>query len=122
MNVINWFNLPSSDFDRAINFYSSILGIEMMKVPSPDGFENAFFSNPQNDGVSGAISSNPQQKPGANGPTVYFDVNGRIDEVIQKVEKNGGQVLMPKTDIGEFGKIAMALDSEGNIVGFHSAQ
>ena len=121
-NVINWFNLPSTDFDRAIQFYSSVLEIEMLKVPSPDGYENAFFSNPQDGGVSGSISSNPDQKPGSDGATIYFDVNGRIDSVLESVSGNGGQIIMPKTNIGEFGNIAMAIDTEGNLIGFHSAE
>lgn len=120
-NVINWFNLPSTDFERAIKFYSSILEIRMIKMPSPDGFENAFFSDPQERGVGGAISSNPQQKPSGDGVTVYFDVNGRLDEVLEKVAAHGGQIVMPKTNIGEFGHIAMATDTEGNVIGFHSA-
>lgn len=120
-NVINWFNLPSTDFERAIKFYSSVLEIQMMKMPSPDGSENAFFSNPQDGGVSGSISSNPQQKPGADGATIYFDVNGRLDAVLDRVVSNGGQVVMPKTNIGDFGNIAMAMDTEGNLIGFHSA-
>ncbi|WP_411029866.1 VOC family protein [Spongiimicrobium sp. 3-5] len=120
-NVINWFNLPSKDFDRAIKFYSAVLEIEMMRMPSPDGFENAFFSNPQEGGVSGSIGSNPQQKPGMDGTTIYFDVNGRLDAVLTRVSENGGQIVMPKMNIGDFGNIALAMDSEGNLVGFHSA-
>ncbi|WP_147415862.1 VOC family protein [Ulvibacterium marinum] len=121
-NVINWFNLPSTDFNRAIKFYSEVLEIEMMRMPSPDGFENAFFSNPQNGGVSGSIGSNPQQKPGVEGATIYFDVNGRLDAVLDRVISNGGQIVMSKMNIGEFGTIAMATDTEGNLIGFHSAQ
>ncbi|MEK6151742.1 VOC family protein [Flavobacteriaceae bacterium 3-367] len=120
-NVINWFNLPSTDFDRAIKFYSSVLEIEMMRMPSPDGFENAFFSNPQDGGVSGSIGSNPQQKPGADGATIYFDVDGRLDDVLQSVEGSGGHIVMPKMNIGDFGNIALATDTEGNLIGFHSA-
>lgn len=92
----------------------------MMRVPSPDGFENAFFSNPEDGGVSGALSSNPQMKPGAGGATIYFDVNGKLDETLKKVAANGGQIVVPKMSIGKFGNIAMAADSEGNIVAFHS--
>lgn len=119
-NVINWFNLPSSDFDRAIHFYNQVLGIEMMKMPSPDGFQSAFFSNPQDGGVSGAISSNPSLKPSSEGATIYFNVDGQLDDVLAKVSTLGGQVVMPKTEIGDFGKIAMAMDTEGNVIGFHS--
>ena len=119
-NVINWFNLPSKDFDRAVNFYNHVLGIQMMRMPGPDGHETAFFSNPQDGGVSGSLDSNPQRKPAADGITVYFDVNGQLDEVLERVGSQGGQVVMPKTNIGEFGFIAMAMDTEGNMVGFHS--
>lgn len=121
-NVINWFNLPSTDFDRAIKFYSTVLEIEMMRMPSPDGFENAFFSNPQDGGVSGGIGSNPQQKPSSDGTTIYFDVNGRLDDTLERIAANGGQVIMPKMNIGEMGNIALAVDSEGNSIGFHSAE
>ena len=120
-NVINWFNVPSTDFDRAVKFYSEVLNIQMMVVPGPDGFDMAFFSNPQDGGVSGAIGSNPQQQPGATGTTIYFDVNGRLDEVVEKVVSSGGQVVMPSTSIGEMGKIALAMDTEGNLIGFHTA-
>ena len=119
-NVINWFSLPSTDFDRAVSFYSKVLEIEMMIVPSPDGSQSAFFSNPQDGGVSGSIGSNPQQKPGTQGALVYFDVNGKLDSVLERVSSNGGQVIMPKTNIGDFGNIAMAIDSEGNSIAFHS--
>ena len=30
-NMINWFEIPVTDFDRAKNFYSTILGIEIME-------------------------------------------------------------------------------------------
>lgn len=119
-NVINWFNLPSTDFDRAIGFYSKVLDIQMTRVPSPDGFESAFFSTPKVGEVSGAISANPEMKPGSTGPVIYFDVNGKMEETLGRASANGGQIIMPKTDIGEFGKIAMVLDTEGNVIGFHS--
>ncbi len=120
-NIINWFNLPSEDFQRSIDFYNTVLEIEMMRIPGPDGYEQAFFSNPATGGVSGSISSNPQQKPGTEGSTIYFDVNGRLDKVLSTIATKGGQVVMPRTHIGDFGSIALALDSEGNLIGFHSS-
>jgi predicted enzyme related to lactoylglutathione lyase len=36
------------------------------------------------------------------------------------VEGAGGQVIMPKTNIGENGFIAMFMDTEGNRVALHS--
>lgn len=39
-----------------------------------------------------------------------------IDEIIEKVKSNGGQVLMPKTAIPYVGYIAKFLDTEGNLI------
>ncbi len=41
--------------------------------------------------------------------------------MLARVEKAGGSVLEPKTDIGDgMGFFAIFLDTEGNKVGFHS--
>jgi predicted enzyme related to lactoylglutathione lyase len=39
-----------------------------------------------------------------------------IDQIIEKVKTNGGQVLMPKTVIPYVGWIAKFLDTEGNLI------
>lgn len=39
-----------------------------------------------------------------------------IDETIEKVKSNSGQVLMPKTTIPFVGYIAKFLDTEGNLI------
>jgi uncharacterized protein len=39
-----------------------------------------------------------------------------IDEIIEKVKSNGGQVVMPKTAIPYVGYIAKFLDTEGNLI------
>ncbi|MEI9809847.1 MAG: hypothetical protein WDO16_19390 [Bacteroidota bacterium] len=39
-----------------------------------------------------------------------------MDEIIQRVESSGGQILMPKTAIPYVGWITKFLDTEGNLV------
>jgi len=39
-----------------------------------------------------------------------------IDDTIEKVKSNGGQVIMPKTAIPYVGYIAKFLDTEGNLI------
>jgi uncharacterized protein len=39
-----------------------------------------------------------------------------IDEIIEKVKNNAGQILMPKTAIPYVGYIAKFLDTEGNLI------
>ena len=39
-----------------------------------------------------------------------------IDDIIEKVKNNGGQLLMPKTAIPYVGWIANFWDTEGNLI------
>jgi predicted enzyme related to lactoylglutathione lyase len=59
-------------------------------------------------------------KPSADGPLVYLNVHGRIDEAVEAVEPSGGKVLQPVESIGPFGFRAVFLDTEGNRVALHS--
>ena len=120
-SVINWFNLPVADMNRAIEFYSNILEIELTRMPSPDGAENAFFPDPATM-YAGALSSSPNLQPGQQGAQIFFNVDGKMEATIQRISAAGGQILMPRTDIGEFGYIASFLDSEGNMLGLHSTK
>jgi hypothetical protein len=44
-----------------------------------------------------------------------------MDEVLEKVEQEGGKILMPKTQVSaEIGYMAFFSDTEGNKVALHS--
>ncbi len=116
-NAINFFEIPSLDFARAVAFYRDILGVEFhhelfMGTPS------ALFPSTE-EGAGGAIIFN-DVKPSADGPVIYLNANGKLHDVLERVEQAGGKVLVPVTAIGEPGYIAIILDSEGNRIGLHS--
>ncbi len=117
--MINWFAIPCGDFDRAVAFYSTIFDIEMIKAQDPAGNNMAFFFSPE-DGVSGAINSDPNLKPGASGPRIYLNAEGKLDEVLGLVVAAGGEVVVARTGIDQWGSIGVINDSEGNQVGLHS--
>ena len=76
---------------------------------------------PHNDGEVGAcLISSTDDKPSAQGPMIYLNANGRLDEAIAAVVSHGGKVLKPKHAIGTYGSRAVILDSEGNRVALHS--
>lgn len=119
-NAITWFAMPCLDFDRAVKFYSTILGTEM-HVDEGMGQRMGMFPMDQDGGVSGAIvGPNPYHRPSIDGTRVYLNCDGILDDVLGRVEKAGGAVIMPKMSIGEHGCIAMIEDVEGNTVGLHS--
>lgn len=53
-NVISWFDIPTEDFDRAVKFYSNILGKEI-RVDSFMGQKLGFFPMEGRDGVGGDL-------------------------------------------------------------------
>lgn len=117
-NAITWFELPSNNFERAVKFYSEILGEELQPMENPM-MRMAFFPA-SNNGVGGCITHGNGNKPAAEGPLVYLNGGDDLDKPLSKVVPAGGEVLMPKTSLGENGYMAMFLDTEGNRVAFHS--
>ena len=118
-NALNWFEIPATDFDRAVKFYGAILQSELY-CSEMNGSKMAFF--PQEDrGVGGAIVCGDGYKPSVDGAIVYLNAGEDLSEILARVEPNGGKILMPKMQITEeIGSIAIFLDSEGGKVALHS--
>jgi predicted enzyme related to lactoylglutathione lyase len=117
-NQIVWCDIPVLDLDRAIKFYSAVLGVEVKKQEVP-GMTIGIL--PHNDGeVGGCLFTGSEDKPSDKGLLVYLNANGRLDDAIATVMPNGGSVLKPKHSIGPYGSRAIILDSEGNRLALHS--
>lgn len=119
-DVITWFDIPTEDFDRAVKFYSDILG-QKVRVDTYMGQKLGFFPMEGQEGVGGdLVPPGMGNKPSANGTRVYLSCQGILDDVLGRVEKAGGKIIAPKFKIGEVGWIAVIMDTEGNAVGLHS--
>ena len=117
-NAVNWFEIPVSDMERALKFYNTIFGAEMVAQEPMPGFAMAMF--PTEDGVGGALMHGQGYAPSSDGAVVYLNGGDNLSTVLNNVENAGGEVVMSKTDIGEHGFIAFFADTEGNKVGLHS--
>lgn len=118
-NAINWFEIPASNFERAVAFYSSVLSADLARQ-NIGGFDMAFLPAEQ-EGVGGAVCFGEGYTPSPDGSVVYLNVGNDLGEALSRVEEAGGQVVVPKTKItDEIGYFAMFMDSEGNKVAFHS--
>lgn len=113
-----WIDIPVIDLDRAITFYSAVLNIEVQKI-SEQGFEFGLLPHTDNN-VSGCLTVMEDRKPSANGPLVYLNVEGRLDDAIMAVEKQSQTVLKQKEMIGPYGYRAIIKDSEGNVIALYS--
>ena len=117
-NQIVWCDIPVLDLERAVKFYSAVLGQEVNKQDFP-GMTIGVL--PHNDGeVGGCLFTSPEETPSDKGVMIYLNANGRLDDAIAAVTANGGKVIEPKRPIGPFGFRSIILDSEGNRVALHS--
>ncbi len=117
-NAINWFELPSNNFERAVKFYGEVLGENLQPMDHPQ-MKMAFFPT-KNNGVGGCVTHGNGNKPNAEGALVYLNGGEDLGTPLSRVTKAGGEVLMPKTSIGENGFMAIFKDTEGNRVAIHS--
>jgi len=118
-NMINWFEIPAVDFDRAVKFYGAIFGTEIPKQKMQN-YDMGFFPG-ERGFVSGAVVHGDGYVPSDKGSLVYLNGGDDLGGVLSKVEKAGGKVVVPKTKItDEYGFFALFLDTEGNKVGLHS--
>ncbi len=117
-NTLNWFEIPTTDLGRATAFYENVLGVELRREDF-GGTPMAIFAVRDPD-LAGALVKDARRKPSSDGALLYLNVNGRLDAVVDRIAKAGGEVLVPKMDIGEPGFIALFRDTEGNVVGLHS--
>jgi uncharacterized protein len=117
-NAVNWFEIPTSDLNRAVKFYSTIFGTELTTMEAMAGYKMAMF--PAEDGVGGALLHGEGYMPSQQGTVVYLNGGDDLSQVLDKVQGAGGQVAMPKTNLGENGFMAYFVDTEGNKVGLHS--
>lgn len=118
-HIVNWFELPVSDFDRAKSFYETIFEITM-KVSEMQGYKMAFF--PSSEGkVSGAICFGEGYIPSGAGSLLYLNANPDVNLVLDRATMAGGRIIVPKTLIGpDAGYYAFLVDTEGNRIALHS--
>jgi len=119
-NAINWFEIPATDIARAKRFYEQIFDIKMEEMDMP-GMKYAMFPfNPMKGNVAGGLAQSEMHKPGTVGSIVYLNANPDLQHVLDRIQKAGGKITMPKTSIGQNGFMAFFADTEGNNVALHS--
>jgi len=119
-NLINWFEIPATDFKRAVSFYKAILGVEI-KETEMFGTKMGFFPTDATN-VSGSIVQGEDYKPSTDGILAYLNGGNDLQIVLDKVELNNGNIIVPKTQISpEMGYFGMFIDTEGNKMAVHSS-
>ena len=124
LNPVGWFEIYVNDMDRARKFYENVLQIGLEPLPMPEeAMQNlqmmAFPFDETVAGASGALVKTDGFPGGGGATIVYFSCDDCANEE-SRVESAGGKIEKSKMSIGEYGFITLAVDTEGNMIGFHS--
>ena len=112
-----------TDLQRAQKFYEAIFETTLIALDTPNFKMRMFPIDDPMNGIGGALSyAENFYKPSAtDGPLIYLNANPDVQIVLDRIEKAGGKILVPKTQISpEHGHMAVFLDSEGNRIALHS--
>ena len=135
LSIIRWFEIPATDFERAVKFYSEVLDLKI-EVKSFNGIAHGVFSTGKGS-ISGTIVKTESVNTSNSGPVIYFRVVFDMNEMLRKIESLGGKILLPKTLIkntltsggsmipknaidNQIGYYALFLDCEGNKMALYS--
>lgn len=113
--LVSWVEIPAVDFERAVTFYNTILGIELQVIDCGTEKMACFPSG------EGAISFAPGFNPSKDGVLVSLNTENDLDNTMSRIENNGGKIVQPKTKIEaeNHGYFALFIDCEGNKLGLY---
>jgi predicted enzyme related to lactoylglutathione lyase len=118
-NPVGWFEIYVQDMERAKKFYETVFQVKLEKLSSP-GLEMWNFPMVMDRwGASGALVKMEGVPSGGNSTLVYFSCADCAVEA-GRVKESGGRIQREKWSIGQYGFIALAFDTEGNMFGLHS--
>ena len=117
-NPVQWLEIATSDLERAKDFYTKVFELELQFIEMPDS-KMYMFGEPNKVGSAGCLVQANGSNPSADGTIIYFSCEDVATQA-KRVESEGGKLIVPKTDIGEFGFFAHIIDTEGNRIGLHS--
>lgn len=121
-NAISWFEIPTTDLNRAQTFYESVFQIKMTALDLAQ-IKMRMFPVESPMSIGGALVYNAEfyKSSSTDGPLVYLNGNPDVQIFLDRIEKAGGKILVPKTQISpEYGYMAMFIDSEGNRIALHA--
>jgi predicted enzyme related to lactoylglutathione lyase len=106
-------DLSVNSVDQATAFYGALFGWDVEINPDPEfGGHGNFTLNGKD--VAGVSPTMDPEQPQAW--TTYI-ASDDVDRTAAKITDAGGTVLMPRTEIGEFGTMIVAADPAGGVFG-----
>jgi len=118
-NPVIWFEIYVQDTARARAFYEAVFQFKLERLNNPAIEMWSFPMAMDKVGAGGALVKMDGVPSGGSGTIVYFSCADCAVEAARAVA-HGGQVQREKMPIGEYGFIALVVDTEGTMIGLHS--
>ena len=119
-NPVGWFEIYVQQIERAKKFYESVLQLKLERLDTPIEMW-AFPMETDKWGAGGSLVKMEGYASGGNSTLIYFSCADCALEA-GRVPKFGGRIFRQKTSIGQYGFIALAYDTEDNMIGLHSLE
>ncbi|MEO8386891.1 MAG: VOC family protein [Polaromonas sp.] len=123
-NAISWFEIPSTQLDKAQAFYETVLACTLRREPMgpSEGAVFPYEGDGDNAGVGGALMAGPTAPaPAAGGTLVYLDASPSLDAALARVVQAGGKIALSRQALPPgMGFFAHITDLDGNRVGLHA--
>jgi hypothetical protein len=120
--VIDWFEIPVRDLDRAQRFYEQVLATTLRREPAGPGTTLAVIGHGEGPSAGCLMAGERAPEPASNGPLIYLNVEPSLDAALARATAAGGRITTPKVVLPDgMGCFAHVLDTEGNRVGLHAA-
>ena len=113
------FEIPADDLKRAEKFYEKTFGWSINSMPEMKytivrtAEVDEKFMPKEVGSINGGMFKRTDDLKNV---VITIDVKN-IDKSLKIIEKNGGNILRKKTNVGDMGFVAYFKDTEGNIVG-----
>ncbi|MHA1916170.1 MAG: VOC family protein [Promethearchaeota archaeon] len=120
MDGVNLFNLPVDDMARAKEFFSKTFGWAFMAT-GMDGDHHFATTVPTDEnglptepgGINGGLLQRGAYKQQVT--SIFIKVKS-IDDTLEKVDTNGGKLVLTKVPMADFAYLAQIKDTEGNLI------
>ncbi len=119
VNPVGWFDIHVSNLERAKKFYETVFNMQLVDLPIEWGKQSFFPFNNESPNISGALVEKTDRAANGNNTIVYFETEDCTTEE-NRIEEAGGKIVQSKISIGDFGFVAIFIDTEGNTIGLHS--
>lgn len=111
-----WNELVTDDTAAAGEFYTSVFGWRAETAEMPNGPYTSFWADGNVEGHAAAgMLGKTEDMQFPNSWSVYFAVDD-VEDTLQTVKDNGGQVLMQPMDVPQVGRFAVVQDPQGAVM------